>query len=379
MTDSDLDDIIIDFYRASSDQVPWGVGLEKVRQLLSAQVVNLYGAIKSNGAMAFSFEVGEANPEAALDFIRKYHQIDPRAALVMSSPVGQVLSCHRHFDEAFVAQSPFYQEFLIPYGGRYSSGMKVYEDNEQAAIWGVHRPNGAMPVNEYEEDLIRRLGMHLHNAVTIFMRRREAMQPAALGLELLQRMPQPMLLLDETRRIVFCNPSARDLLNREQVLFDKGGLLSGSLLSDDAQLLIALRSLGLSSRSYLGGEASEKVFLRMMGATGGCWGVYLYAMRPDTSLGAFGSKGLALVLLHDQLHHDKLDPFVVAATYDLSPAEARVAIALKEGLSAEAIASKHGVSLNTIRTQIRAAMEKMGVSRQAQLVRQLASMPPSLI
>jgi DNA-binding CsgD family transcriptional regulator len=54
-----------------------------------------------------------------------------------------------------------------------------------------------------------------------------------------------------------------------------------------------------------------------------------------------------------------------------------VAIGLKQGLSAPEIASAHGVSLNTIRTQIRMDMEKMGVARQAELVNLLATLPPA--
>jgi DNA-binding CsgD family transcriptional regulator len=273
--------------------------------------------------LAGMLEVGKAQPEAALDFIREYHQIDQRAALAMGAPVGQVVSCHRHFDEAFVAQDRFYQEFLIPYGGRYSSGMKVYEDEGQAVIWGVHRPLGAQPVNELEEAWIARLGTHLHNAVAIYLAQQKVAQPASVGIELLQRMSQPLMLLDETRRIVFCNAPARSLLDAGAVLSDNGGLLGGPDLADDARLLIALRELGLSPQSYLGnGPASDKVFLRLQNSAGARLGIYLYAMRPGHAMGAFGPNSLALVMLHDPQVGSELDPFVVAATWGLTPAEA---------------------------------------------------------
>jgi DNA-binding CsgD family transcriptional regulator len=379
MTDVEFDDVVVDFYKAAMGDQPWGLGLEKVRQAMNAQVVNLYGAVKQTRSVAFSFEVGQAQPEAALDFIREYHQIDPRAALAMSTPAGQVVSCHRHFDEAFVTQDRFYQEFLIPYGGRYSSGMKVYEDEEQAVIWGVHRPLGSQPVNDDEEALIERLGLQLQNAVAIFLAQQKMAQPASVGIELLQRMPQPLMLLDETRRIVFCNEPARDLLDTGAVLTNQAGLLCGPRIADDAQLLIALRTLGLSSQSYLGNRpSSDKVFLRLQDGTGSLLGIYLYAMRPGDTLGAFGPNGLALVMLHDPQRETELDPFVVAATWGLTPAEAKVAIALKQGRSGAEIALVHGVSVNTVRTQIQSAMEKMGVTRQAELVSQLATLPPAL-
>jgi DNA-binding CsgD family transcriptional regulator/PAS domain-containing protein len=379
MTDAEFDDVVVDFYKAAMGEQPWGHGLEKVRLALKAQVVNLYGVVKQTRSVAFSFEVGEARPEAALDFIREYHLIDPRAALGMSLPVGQLVSCHRHFDEQFVAQDRFYQEFLIPYGGRYSSGMKAHEDDEQVVIWGVHRPLGAQPLDDAEEALLGRLGLQLQHAVSLFLAQRKTGQPASVGMALLRRMPQPMLLLDDTRRIVFCNAPARRLLDAGDVLTDRGGLLSGPELADDAQLLIALRTLGLSARSYLGnGPASDKVFLRLQNGSGVRWGVYLYAMRPDHTMGAFGPQGLALVMLHDPQSLSKLDPFVVAATWGLTPAEAKVAVALHQGQSAADIASAHGVSQTTIRTQIQLAMEKLGVSRQAELVGMLATLPPAL-
>jgi DNA-binding CsgD family transcriptional regulator len=378
VTEDEFDEIVADFYQAATGEQPWGVGLDKVRRVLGAQVVNLYGANKLTRSVAFSFEVGQAQPEAALDFIREYHQIDPRAALAMGAPVGQVVSCHRHFDEAFVAQDRFYQEFLIPYGGRYSSGMKVYEDEGLAVIWGVHRPLGARPVSKLEEGWITRLGMHLHHAVVIYLAQQKVAQPTSVGIELLQRMSQPLMLLDETRHIVFCNAPARRLLDAGGVLSDKGGLLSGPDLADDARLLIALRELGLSPQSYLGnGPASDKVFLRLQNSAGSRLGIYLYAMRPGHAMGAFGPGSLALVMLHDPQQGSDLDPFVVAATWDLTPAEAKVAIGLKRGLSAPEIASAHGVSINTIRTQIRMAMEKTGVTRQAELVNLLATLPPA--
>jgi DNA-binding CsgD family transcriptional regulator/PAS domain-containing protein len=379
MTEAEFDGVVVDFYKAAVGDQPWGHGLEKVRQAMGAQVVNLYGAVKQTKSVAFSFEVGHAQPEAALDFIREYHQIDPRAALGMNLPVGQVTSCHRHFDEAFVAQDRFYQEFLIPYGGRYSTGMKVYEDDEQAVIWGIHRPLGAHPLNDDEEALIGRLGLQLLNAVAIFLAQKKTAQPASLGFKLLQRMPQPLMLLDETRHIVFCNEPARELLGAGAVLTNEAGLLSGPSLADDVQLLIALRKLGLSTMSYLGnGPASGKVFLRLQNNLGSRMGIYLYAMRPKETMGAFGPNGLALVMLHDPTRESKLDAFVVAATWGLTPAEAKVAIALKQGLSGPEIALAHGVSPNTVRTQIQSAMAKMGVTRQAELVGQLATLPPLL-
>lgn len=379
MNERKFDQIVADFYKSAAGEQPWGIGLEQVRQVMRAQVVNLYGMVKATRSVALSFEVGDASPQAALDFILKYHQIDCRAQLGMSMPVGQVVSCHRHFDEKFVESDPFFQEFLIPYGGRYTSGMKLYEDDEQVVFFGIHRPLGMSPLDDEEEALTHRLGIHLQQAFALYLRQKKRAQPASVGIELLKRLPQPMVLTDEHRRILFKNESAERLMRGLGVLQDRQGLLCGPRSGDDAQLLIALRALHLSGHSYLGdAQPSDKIFLRMKNDSGAWIGLYLYALRSSQSMGVFGTQNLALILLHDSAVQTELDPFAVAATWDLTPAEAKAAVALRQGLSTLQIAERHGVSLNTVRTQVQSAMAKMGVRRQAELVSCLASLPPTL-
>ena len=62
---------------------------------------------------------------------------------------------------------------------------------------------------------------------------------------------------------------------------------------------------------------------------------------------------------------------IVTALFDLSPAEARVARAIAEGRSIEECAGDFGVSTETIRVQIKRAMNKTGTHRQIDLARLL--------
>lgn len=62
-----------------------------------------------------------------------------------------------------------------------------------------------------------------------------------------------------------------------------------------------------------------------------------------------------------------LGPF--AERFGLTPAETRVALALLEGKAPKAIAAAHGVSLPTVRTQLKRVYDKTGAAGQAALVR----------
>ncbi len=59
---------------------------------------------------------------------------------------------------------------------------------------------------------------------------------------------------------------------------------------------------------------------------------------------------------------------VLQALFDLTPAESKVARAIAEGKTIEAIALSSGLSRETIRTQVAAVLSKTGLKRQAELV-----------
>jgi DNA-binding CsgD family transcriptional regulator len=376
-----FDQLIAHFYQSATGKQSWGVALECLRGMLNAQVITFHGLIKTSGTVAFSFEVGQMPPQAALDFIRRYHQIEPRTLLLMNEPVGFVMSCHRHFSDDFVAADPYHQEFLIPYGLRYCTAIKAYEDEDKFVLCGVHRGVGRPPLNDEEEAVVRRLGPHLAQALAIYFKLQAQSGPTFVGLETLNRLPYPMLLVDESRRLVFQNQPARELMARSDLVRAHQGLLFGPDADGDAQLLLALRSLNLSGGAYLGEVGtgvSDKAFVRVQNGKGQWLGVHCHALRPAESMGAFGAKDLALVLLHEPGTMAEPDPFVVAAMWGLSPAEAQVMVGLGRGWTPQDIAAQRGVSLTTIRSQIKATMAKTGASRQAELVSLLAGMPPVL-
>ena len=62
----------------------------------------------------------------------------------------------------------------------------------------------------------------------------------------------------------------------------------------------------------------------------------------------------------------------LAALYQLTPAESGVAALLAEGLSPAKIAERRTVSLDTVRNQIKALLQKTGATRLGGLIALLA-------
>jgi DNA-binding CsgD family transcriptional regulator len=78
---------------------------------------------------------------------------------------------------------------------------------------------------------------------------------------------------------------------------------------------------------------------------------------------------LVILFITDPQRDTGVPIAVLQQLYGLTAAEAEIALGVADGLSAEQIAEARGKSLNTARTQLKAVLAKMGVSRQTDVVR----------
>ena len=376
LSENDFDDVVAGFYRAASGAMGWVEALVPFQRAMSAIAVHLHAVDLAQGRIAFSYEASDLPVEAPLDYIRTYHQIDPRAGLAIALQPGEWINCWEHFDDQFVANDRFYQEFLIPYGGRYVSGSKLLQDGSVSVILGVHRGHGSPKLDAAEITTCRRLARHLTDALVLYRANVSLRNQGRLGMELLARLRAPLVLVDEQRRLLHTNPAAQALLANSRAVVESGGRLYCRRPQDDSALMIGLRQLLCEDGDRSGCAHTDKVFLQARAASHDpALGLYLYALRPKETLHAFGDQSLAVLLFHEPGRRMELDPFVVAAAYDLTPGEARVAVATAHGASPEQIAHRHAVSINTVRSQLRTIFSKTDTARQAELVSMLAGLP----
>lgn len=184
----------------------------------------------------------------------------------------------------------------------------------------------------------------------------------------------PMVLVDEARGIWEANAAAREILRTSDVLHDHAGVLACSSPEDTHALTETIRTL---QRSNVRADArSRRSALSLQRADGSRLHLFVSLVRPDECMGLFGKAVRALVIIHDgQQGAGDLDPGLVAESFSLTPAEARVAVKLAEGRTVKDIATEHRTSVATVRCQVQQALQKAGVTRQTDLVRLLLALP----
>ncbi|MBA3595571.1 MAG: helix-turn-helix transcriptional regulator [Polaromonas sp.] len=224
--------------------------------------------------------------------------------------------------------------------------------------------------------------LHLLKGWSLLNSRGDSLTTAAIGEQTLSRMGSPIFLVDSSCQIGVANDEAQELLDKGA----HGGLLQqveGKLTCANAQanseLRDALYELGLDNDApAVDTVQRDRAFVRVQGVRGepnSALVLCLLALRPEATMGAFGRKPLAMVLVHDPAYRRQLDPFMVAAAYGLSPAEAKVAMALASGLVPKRIALNHSVSIETIRTQMKTLYRKLEVNSAIELAAMLNTAP----
>lgn len=372
----DVDGWIADIYAAAAGRLPWQRSLDKLATLLGLWGAQIVCIDKHSGGLIFTEEGGDGRASAALDYLRFFHTTNPRIAPALATPTADWMHCHEHFDDAYVAQSAFYQDFLIPHGGRYLSATKLVENDDFIFLFGAMRGRGHPPIGALEMPLLQQVKHHLTEAFRNFVCLRETSVELGMARQLLARFDYAMLIVDEARGIWHRNEAAERLMKERDAVFERGGVLATRDDQAGTALTMAIRGLGLHDAVAPTGQVSARSVVSVPRSRRPPLLALVSALRPSESMGAFGMAARALVILHDPAAtHPSFDPQIISECFDLTPAEGRVAAQLAAGADAKDIASRTGVALPTVRTHIQRAMAKMGATRQADLIRTLMDLP----
>lgn len=363
-----MEHVIAEIYRAGAGAVTWDDALNVVCSeagWLGGQMISINFA---TGSVQYSHAAG-VPPEAELAYYRRYHAYDPRVPLAVQRPVGDWFYDEDDISEAVAESNPFYQDLLIPVGGRYSAVTKLLEKDGQIAAVGFLAKRERGGFDATERALLTRLSFHLREATALYERTRHLREAAAVGLQLIHRLPRPALVLGTGGTLVLSNDRAAEWLSQSGPIALKGGVLVGTDETTDRQIRESLRRCFDHEEN----GAKEVIKLRPRSARG-VTALSLTPFVPNASLFAFGAE--KRVLLEAHCTEDSGDPDVAlwSATFDLTLAEAQVAALMAEGRSAEQIAEKRQVSIGTVRTQIKALLEKTGSERQLEVVARLRAL-----
>jgi DNA-binding CsgD family transcriptional regulator len=352
------DGLLADLYESvlSPGDVP-GV-IARINTYLDCDGVHMVGWDESKNEILMSMVSGNHIQGAEAAYLSHYQAIDPRRKMGLKSPTGIVIACHDELDDLYVSGSEFYQDFLIPHGPRYVAGGNIYREQGRNVHIAFNHFVGRSRFEGAKREALGGVMFHLARWMKLMVQAdwlREAAAGSQAGIDMLDK---GLVFLDDMGRVLHANPWAVRLLGDQMSRVNLGlsGTAGGSSVDAHARAVALTRVPSTLSVRH----RSKHLTLTLSPLP----------RRPSGIVGGLGKMASATGDLSG-LHHrasvvmtvtevGKKDVTGLAREWGLTPAEEALLRALAVGTSPAAHAEGRGVKVSTVRSQIRALLEKSG-------------------
>ena len=310
---------------------------------------------------------GEPRDDIEQTYVEDYASLDERVHRTAALAGGRLLHNRDILSERERKTSPVYCDFLPRVGSNNQVVVRLKGLRETHIVWTLSA-TPSLDWSSEQLDVLNRLLPHVRHFVHVRQALAAADARSASLAELLDRTGLGVVHLDCDGRVLEANEPARSLLRAGNCLKTNGaGQLAARWRSDDVRLG---RLLAACCRGGLGG--STTVRSTGEGRVAGPLVLHACPVRPDRT--TFDTRAVAAqVLLRELGAGPAADPGPVADAYGLTRTESRVAASLAEGRSVGEIAASTGRKESTVRWHVRNLHSKLGVHRQADLVRLVLS------
>lgn len=309
---------------------------------------------------------GQRREDWEREYLEHYHPIDERIPRFRQLPDSRLVHIRALYTTEELQTSPAYNEAMARMQAQDSVNVRLVEPDGSHITWSLQDPVAPGGWSTPQLALIRGLLPHLRQ----FVRVRQALAKAeALSTSVIDLLATPRLgviHLDRRGQIVEANDRARAMLRQGDGVVDQDGVLSARVPADQA------RFAQLVAAALVDPGAVSGSMLLQRGAVMPRLVVHVNPVgvrQPD--LGA--QRVAALVLLVEPGRQARLDPALVAATLGLTPLEGQVAVWLAEGWTVREIAAARGRQVGSVHWHLKQIYQKLGISRQADLVRLVLS------
>jgi DNA-binding CsgD family transcriptional regulator len=285
---------------------------------------------------------------------------------------GMAVTSSMLYPDARLMRTEYGNDWLRPQQLFYAMGGITDRLGTVALKVSFVRPQAAGPYDAAAIAAWQALVPHVQRAADLHRRLVEAQRRADDAEETLAMLGTGVLLLDRSGRVRHMNPAARTLLaQRKGLVVDFEGRLHSHGLVDrpalERELFLALHPVRTPGAAALRGRVVE------LAGPGGKVHVSAVALPLGSVQVRVGSA--AVVFVADPDARARALSEQLMTLWRLSPSEAALVEALVGGETLRQYANRRGVALSTVRTQLQSASGKLGVKRQADVVRMVLSSP----
>jgi DNA-binding CsgD family transcriptional regulator len=331
--------------------------LRALGECLGATGVQMFVRHLATGAV-LRCEGGSRCWPDAQDYADHWATLDPHAGLLASLPPGEVLRCHERLGAEFIAGNRFYQEFLVPRGLRWTMGGMFHSGAGRATSIVAVRAPEFPAFEDWAAATLGQLLPHFERAAAMranLARHTGALQTATQVLKLL---PTPCLFTDEAGRCIESNDAFGQSMDALSLR-----LMTGRVRFAQSEVQGRWETALFETRATALGRT-----LLVGAPSGRQWKVHLIPWQSPAQAGDAFDRNLILAVFDEKVLEVQAQPGPASFKSRLTRAEVEVLAGLLKGLPAKAIATRRSASVNTVRSQIVAILDKTGYNSQKELI-----------
>lgn len=287
-------------------------------------------------------------------------------------PPGAVVRLESIVPPSRLRMAAFYRKWMHPQGLRWGLQLTLARDDDGETLLCFFRGWRDSAFSDEAIDHLSGLVPHLQRIAGIRRQLEDAEVQRLAALAALDRARLAVILLDARARILAINRAGTRLLHRSDGLVRQRDGLSAVHPDETRRLHKAISLAASSARS---GESGPERFLTLSRPSGT---QPLFAVVKPLNLGSgllHATRSSVAVFVSDSEAVVGIPPEALRIAFDVTPAEARVASLLIQGVAPSRIADALQLSKHTVRNEIKSMFLKTGTNRQAELIRLLLSFP----
>ncbi|HXS21939.1 MAG TPA: hypothetical protein VN735_11960 [Steroidobacteraceae bacterium] len=369
---SPLDDsfaAIAALYDAALDDRLWPDALRKLTEVTGSQASSFWVLVRSNPSLLHpTFITINFDRKAVDEYLGGMAPLDPTVRYLVAHPRESIVhdgmlgsgrdeETRRYLD---------WHERSVETRFRLVGQCTLAEGLQAGVALHRARESGRYEIADIER--FRLLHQHLRRALTVGARVGSLTGLQRVGEELLDRSSAAIFLLDRAGRVVFMNRAAEALKAREDGLQIATDGLHLPVTLEDEQLQLLIRQALASSQHPTGSPGGVMRASRPSGKRP--FGVSVTTLaRVPAALTLF--RPLVCVLISDP--ERRLCPSVqhLGTLFNMTEAEARLAVCLADGEPLRGAAEQLGVTYGTARSRLTQLFEKTSTRSQSELMRLL--------
>lgn len=362
--------LLLPLYAAASSQEEWHSVLERVADAVNGQECAFIVRSREHPLLVETATRVYGNDSLRL-YASHYGALDPSRQFVESHSLpGVVHSCVDHVPQEQVDKSEYFQDFLLPLGGRWVMGVKLFEDKGLIGSFGIHRGSGKGAFEKHDLRLLEALFPHIRQASLLHLQLRSLEARAERAEAALDTSVAPLIIVDTNSKVLQANRVAETLLRTGDGLTVRNGSLTACGKQEAVQLRVfILQAVAAARGRHIGTPVTGLQISRDSGKTPL---IIRVLPLPIEATHRFAlSAPAALVIVTDPDVSPRPHEQLLQDIYKLTAAEARVAVQLAMGSDPKQISENFGVSITTLRSQISSILSKTGANRQIDLIRLL--------